>query len=78
MRTRSGITLSEFERLKGLNAFLAGPQLTLEDCYLAPVFAYLTMTPDAPALLQATPGLSRWWEEMKERPSMQNTPPEFG
>jgi glutathione S-transferase len=70
--------LSEFERLKGSNEFLAGSQISLADCFLAPIFAYLTMTPDAEALLQTTPGLRRWWETVKERPAMQRTPPQFG
>jgi glutathione S-transferase len=70
--------LSEFERLKGSNEFLAGSQISLADCFLAPIFAYLIMTPDAEALLQAAPGLRRWWETMKERPAMQRTPPQFG
>jgi glutathione S-transferase len=68
----------KFERLKGLNPFLAVSQVSLADCYLAPIFGYLTMTPDAGALLQATPGLSQWWEQMSQRPAMQKTPPQFG
>ena len=71
------LTLSEFERLKGSNEFLAGAEISLADCFLAPVFAYLTMTPDAEGLLQSTPGLRQWWEKMNERPSMQKTPPQF-
>jgi glutathione S-transferase len=72
------LSLSEFERLKGSNLFLAGSHVSLADCYLAPIFGYLTMTPDAGALLQATPGLSQWWEQMSQRPAMQKTPPQFG
>jgi glutathione S-transferase len=72
------LSLSEFERLKGSNPFLAGSQISLADCYLAPIFGYLTMTPDAGALLQATPGLSQWWGQMSQRPAMQKTPPQFG
>lgn len=72
------LTLSEFERLKGANEFLAGPDISLADCYLAPIFAYLAMTPDAASLAQAYPGLVRWWDTVKERPSMQRTPPQFG
>lgn len=37
----------KFERLKGLNPFLAGSQVSLADCYLAPIFGYLTMTPSS-------------------------------
>jgi glutathione S-transferase len=71
-------SLSEFERLKGSNAFLAGAEISLADCFLGPVFAYFTMTPDAEALLQSAPGLRNWWETMNQRPSMERTPPQFG
>jgi len=71
-------SLSEFERLKGSNTFLAGPEISLADCFLAPVFAYMTMTPDADALLQPLPGLRTWWQAMSQRPSMERTPPQFG
>ncbi|HZH51463.1 MAG TPA: glutathione S-transferase family protein [Microvirga sp.] len=72
------LCLSEFERLKGTSQFLAGPEITLADCFLAPIFAYLTMTPDAEGLLQRAPGLRQWWSMINERPSMQKTPPQFG
>ena len=72
------LCLSEFERLKGSHPFLVGAEMTLADCFLGPVFAYLAMTPDRDALLQPTPGLRQWWENMSQRPSMQNTPPQFG
>ena len=71
------LCLSEFERLKGQNQFLAGSQVSLADCFLAPIFGYFTMTPEAGNLLQHTPGLRQWWQTMSERPSMQKTPPQF-
>jgi glutathione S-transferase len=73
-----GLCLSEFERLKGSQPFLAGPDVSLADCFLAPIFAYLTMTPDAEGLLRSTPGLRQWWDRVSERPSMQRTAPQFG
>src|SRR5215213_3034916 len=72
------LCLSEFERLMGSQQFLAGSELSLADCFLAPIFAYLTMTPDAESLLEQVPGLRRWWEKMSQRPSMQKTSPQFG
>ncbi|MEZ0167508.1 glutathione binding-like protein [Microvirga sp. TS319] len=72
------LCLSEFERLKGANEFLAGPEITLADCFLGPIFALLTMTPDAETLLKPTSGLRQWWERTSQRPSMQKTSPEFG
>jgi glutathione S-transferase len=71
------LCLSEFERLKGSQPFLAGSEISLADLFLAPIFGYLTMTPDAEGLLQSTPGLRQWWQMMSERPSVQKTPPEF-
>ena len=71
------LCLSEFERLKGSQPFLAGPSVTLADCFLAPIFGYLTMTPDADGLLSSAPGLRQWWQTMSERPSMQKTPVQF-
>ena len=71
------LCLSEFERLKGSQPFLAGPSVTLADCFLAPIFGYLTMTPDADGLLSGAPGLRQWWQTMSERPSMQKTPVQF-
>ncbi len=71
------LCLSEFERLKGQSEFLTGSQISLADCFLAPIFGYLTMTPDAEGLLQSTPGLRRWWEAVSQRPSMQKTQPQF-
>ncbi len=71
------LCLSEFERLKGSQPFLAGSEISLADLFLAPIFGYFTMTPDAEGLLQSTPGLRRWWQAMSERPSVQKTPPEF-
>jgi glutathione S-transferase len=71
------LCLSEFERLKGSQPFLAGSEISLADLFLAPIFGYLTMTPDAEGLLQSTPGLRQWWQVMSERPSVQKTPPEF-
>ena len=70
--------LAELERLKDRNEYLAGPEISLADLYLAPVFAYLTMTPDASELLQPHAGLRSWWDTMSKRASMEKTQPKFG
>ena len=70
--------LAEFSRLKGNDTYLAGPELSLADLYLAPVFAYLTMTPDAEALLRSHGGFQSWWQAMSSRPAMEKTKPDFG
>lgn len=70
--------LSEFERIKGGNPFLAGPDISLADLYLAPIMAYLSMTPDMAELMKPCPGLKSWWDSMAVRPSMQDTQPKLG
>lgn len=70
--------LGELERIKGSDAFFAGPDLTLADLFVAPIFAYFTMTEDSKALLGARPGLTQWWQAMSERESMKKTQPKFG
>ncbi len=77
-RPTVGRCLSEFERIKDGDQFLAGPEISLADLYLAPIFAYLTMTPDADEVLQPNAGLRSWWEGMSGRASMQKTQPKLG
>ncbi len=73
-----GRCLAELDRLKSGDAFLVGSDVSLADLFLAPVFAYFTMTPDAQELLQPHAGLRSWWETMSNRPSMQKTQPKLG
>jgi glutathione S-transferase len=52
---------------------LIGRQLTLGDLHLAAMLAYGTLAPEGAELVAARPRLARWWAEMKQRPSMQET-----
>ncbi|WP_162917339.1 glutathione S-transferase family protein [Dongia deserti] len=52
---------------------LIGDQLTLGDLHLAAMLAYGTLAPEGAALVNARPRLARWWDGMKQRPSMQYT-----
>jgi glutathione S-transferase len=70
--------LAEFSRIKGDDAWLAGPEISLADLHLAPIFAYLTMTQDAERLLQPRAGLRGWWEAVSGRESMRKTQPKLG
>ena len=72
------LCLSEFERIKGQDRYLAGPEISLADLFLAPIFAYLNMTPDATELLQDCSGLRTWWGEISDRDSMIKTQPKLG
>jgi glutathione S-transferase len=70
--------LAEIDRIKGGDEFLAGSAVSLADLFLAPVFAYLSMTPDARELLEPHSGLRAWWDAFSKRPSMERTQPKFG
>ena len=70
--------LSEFERIKGSDRFLAGPDLSLADPFLAPIFAYFSMTEDSKELLSMRPGLRNWWDGMSIRDSIRKTQPDLG
>ncbi len=70
--------LAEFSRIRGENRYLAGPEISLADLFLAPIFAYFTMTQDAKEALQPYSGLLSWWGEISARESMQKTQPKVG
>ncbi len=70
--------LAEFARLQGEDRYLAGPDLSLADLYLAPIISHFQMTPDAEKLLEPHAGLRSWWQTMASRPAMQKTQPSFG
>jgi len=57
---------------RGSSDFIAG-ELSLADLYLAPVAAYVSMTPDKDTLF-ATPGFGDWWAKIQALPSFQSTP----
>jgi Transposase DDE domain group 1 len=40
--------------------YLAGPEISLADLFLAPIFTYLAMTPDATERLKDCSGLRNW------------------
>lgn len=71
-------SLEELDRLVGGQPFAAGPDLSLADLHLAPVLAYLLATPESGDLLAGRANLSRWWQAVSTRPSMQKTEPKLG
>lgn len=75
---RIALCLAEAERIMGADAWMAGPEVSLADLMWAPVIAYMSMTPEAEALMAARPGLGRWWQAMSARPSMARTTPKLG
>lgn len=58
---------------KGPSPFVAG-DLSLADLYLAPIAAYVAMTPDAPAVF-AVDGFADWWARVQALASFQATQP---
>ena len=61
---------------KGASPFIAG-ELSLADLYLAPIVAYVAMTPDMDGLL-AVKGFSDWWARVQGLASFQATVPQPG
>ena len=58
-------------RTKGDQPFIAG-ELSLAELYLAPLLAYVAMTPDADAVF-GTDGFAEWWERVQALPSFKAT-----
>jgi glutathione S-transferase len=74
---RDGITtgvqvLRVLMQLRGGDGFIAGAQPTLADFYLAPICAYVAMTPDA-AEVFAVDGFADWWARVQALPEYQAT-----
>lgn len=53
--------------------YLTGSAISLADLHLAPMVVYLAMAKEGAALLAAQARLSRWWQAMRERPSIAAT-----
>jgi glutathione S-transferase len=66
-----GTVLAYLMKTKGASPFIAG-DLSLADLLLAPIAAYVSMTPDSGALF-ATEGFADWWERIQARPSFTAT-----
>ncbi len=64
-------TLAE---LRAENTFLVGDRVTLADLHLVPIYDYFQSTPESKAILEKTPGLRAWWDAIRDRESVQNTP----
>lgn len=69
---RKVLTLAMQDRSGG-SPFIAGDP-SLADLYLAPIVAYVSMTPDM-AAFQDIEGLADWWQATQALPSFQSTPP---
>ncbi len=64
-----------FDQQLGQTPYLAGSDITLADLYLAPIMAYVAMTPEGTELIAGHGNVARWWDQIQQRPSFQQTPP---
>ncbi|MCF4164979.1 glutathione S-transferase family protein [Zavarzinia compransoris] len=55
--------------------YLAGPDITLADLFLAPVIYWVDKTPEGASALDAYPTLRRWFRGIAERPAFRETTP---
>jgi glutathione S-transferase len=63
-------------KTKGGSPFIAG-ELSLADLHLAPIVAYVAMTPDKDAIFAAE-GFAEWWRKIEALPSFVTTKPDLG
>jgi glutathione S-transferase len=71
----SARVLDTIEQLFDGRHYLVGTTLSLCDIHLSPMIAYFSMTDEGLAALSERPRLSRWWAQMKQRPSLIATDP---
>ena len=64
--------LAEIMKIRGGDRFIAGPAVSLADLYLAPIMAYVVLTPHKDEVL-AIPGLSAWWDTVTALDSFKAT-----
>jgi glutathione S-transferase len=72
------LCLATLEGILGDGPWFGGDSVHLGDLHLAPVFAYMTNTPESADLLKKHQRLAAWWERMAKRDSMVKTQPKFG
>jgi glutathione S-transferase len=70
--------VAALEKLIDGKAYLAGDRLSLADLLLIPVYDYISQTPEGQKMLAKAPNLQRWWETVRERPSVAKTRPALG
>ena len=69
----AGKCLDALQDIMGDGPFLCGMEISLADLHAAPIFAYFTLAPEGAALLGEHAGLHRWWDRIRQRPSMTAT-----
>ncbi len=59
-------------KIKGDARFMAGRDLSIADLYVAPILAYVAMTPHRDEFL-ALPGVGTWWGQISNTDSFKST-----
>lgn len=62
--------LAAISELMGDQPWLAGPELSLADLYLASMIDYFVRAPEGEAMMREYGRLAAWWERVAARPSM--------
>lgn len=68
------MVIGELMRIKGGSPYLAGQDVSIADLCLAPILAYVAMTPHKSEFLEL-PGVHAWWELVSDRQSFRSTQP---
>lgn len=68
------LALGEIMKIRGSDTFVSGATIALGDLFLAPIIAYITMTPHKDELLGVA-GMSDWWTAVSARESFTSTSP---
>jgi glutathione S-transferase len=68
------LVVGELMRIRGDAPYLAGASVSIADFYVAPIMAYVGMTPHK-AEFWALPGVAAWWDKISGRESFRATEP---
>ncbi|HEY8383253.1 MAG TPA: glutathione S-transferase family protein [Microvirga sp.] len=71
---KSRRVMTELMRIRSGSAYLAGDSLSIADLYLAPLLAYIALTPHRDEFVNL-PGVGDWWERISARDSFRSTQP---
>ena len=66
--------IGELMRIKGGSPYLAGQDISIADLYLAPLLAYVAMTPHKSEFFELS-GAQAWWDLVSSRESFGSTQP---
>lgn len=74
---KSRLVLTELMKLRGKDPWIAGPNPSLADFYLAPICFYVDLTEDKGKVFDV-PGFADWWTRVQALPSYKATAPDLG